>query len=459
MVNYDNGMRTIGSLLLGFSLLLGVHASARADVLVLEFDDQVHPGSAELVARSIQLAEQQHAQALIIKLRTPGGLVDSMHEIVEHILASKVPIVVYVAPSGARAASAGFVILISADIAAMAPGTNTGAAHPVAIGLDEEKSKTLFKKVENDAAAYVRSLAEKRHRNIALAEAAVRESRSYTETEALKEHLIDLVARDLNELIEKLDGWTVERLDGEKVTLHLKGEPIVYIEPTIRERVLSFLANPNIAFILGMIGLLCLYFEFNHPGAIVPAVVGGISLLLALYGFHLLPINILGVVLIILAIGLFIAEAMVQGFGVLGVGGIVSMVIGALVLVDAPDPAIRINPTVAVGVAIPMAVVIYVILHLALRSRRHKVVTGDLGIVGEIGVAETEINPEGRVFIHGEWWKAVSESRIPAGARVRVVGLDGLKLLVEAVSPTAPRRASIVDVEANRKESTREAGY
>lgn len=451
-------MRVIRTLLVALCLVLGCCVSAQAEVLVVNFDDQVQPVSAELVSRSIRLAEQKNAEALIITMRTPGGLVRSMQEMVERIFASRVPVIVYVSPSGAQAASAGFVILIAADVAAMAPGTNAGAAHPVALGLDEQKYKTLFQKAENDAAAYVRSIAEKRNRNIPLAEAAVRESRSFTETEALKDHLIDLVARDLDDLLQKLDGWKVKRLSGQEVTLHTKGQQIVRLEPTASERLLSFLANPNIALILAAIGLLCLYFEFNHPGAIIPAVVGGISLVLALYGFHLLPISITGVVLMLLGVGLFIAEAKVQGFGVLGVGGIVSLVIGALILVDTPDPALQIRPTIALAVAIPLAVVMYVILRLALRSRQQKVVTGELGIVGEVGVAQTEINPEGRVFVHGEWWTAVCESRIPSGERVRVVGVDGLRLRVEAVSPTAPRQASILDVDSNSKELKRATG-
>jgi membrane-bound serine protease (ClpP class) len=448
-------MKLVRSLIMAWTLALGWSASAKAEILLLEFRDEVQPASAELLARSIRLAEEKQAACLIVTLKTPGGLVSSMNKIVESIFASRVPVVVYVSPSGAQAASAGFVILIAGDVAAMAPGTNAGAAHPVALGLDEEKYKTLFKKAESDAAAYVRSIAEKRHRNIALAEKAVVESRSFTETEALNEHLIDFVARDLNELIQKLEGWKVKRLNGEEVTLRTQGQAIVRVEPTARERLLSFLADPNIALVLGAIGLLCLYFEFSNPGAIVPAVVGGICLVLALYGFHMLPINLTGVVLLLLGVGLFVAEAKVQGFGILGVGGIISLVIGAMILVDAPDPAIRVQPEIALAVAIPMAVAMYVILHLALKSRQQKVVTGELGLVGEVGVAETEINPEGRIFIHGEWWKAVSSSRIPPRQRVRVTGVEGLTLRVEAMNETALRQASIAHEEVRSREPKR----
>ena len=437
-------MRYIRLVLASSILTLDLTTTVRADVHLLTFDDIVHPASAQLVERAIVVAEQQQSRALIITLRTPGGLVSSMREIVERILAARVPIVVFVSPSGANAESAGFFILIAADVAAMAPGTNTGAAHPVAIGMEQDK--TLFQKAENDAAAYIRSLAEKRGRNIELAEAAVRTSRSYTETEALREKLIDLIARDVGDLVRQLDGRRVRRLTGEEVILRTKDERLVRIEPTLRERLLSFLANPNIAFVLGALGLLCLYFEFNHPGAIIPAVVGAISLVLALYGFHLLPVNLTGVVLMALALALFIAEAKIQSFGILGTGGVVAMVIGALILIDAPEEAVRIHPSIALGVAIPLAVAMIIILRLAMRAREQKVVTGDLGMVGLIGIAESDLEPEGRVFVRGELWSAIAPSRVARGERVRVVGIEGLRLRVEAAEPLEPpRRTSVVE--------------
>jgi membrane-bound serine protease (ClpP class) len=444
-------MKYVRSLIVALGVILGASAPVAADIFVMDFSDEVQPASAEFVSRALRAAEDAKAEALIITLNTPGGLATSMQEIVERILASRVPVVVYVSPSGAKAASAGFVILISADVAAMAPGTNTGAAHPVAIGLDEERNKTMFLKMENDASAYVRSIADRRGRNVELAVAAVRESKSYDVNVARQEKLIEIVAQNLDDLLKQLDGRQIRRWDGQEITLHTKGQRIVRVEPTTRERLLSFLANPNIALILGAIGLLCLYFEFNHPGAIIPAVVGGIALVLALYGFHLLPIDITGVVLIILALGLFIAEAKVQGFGILGVGGIVSMVIGAMILIDAPDPAIQIHKSVALAVAIPMAIIMIVVLRLAMRSREQKVVTGDLGMVGLVGVAETDIDPEGQIFVRGELWQAVSETRIVRRERVRVIGVDGLKLQVEAVHPTAPRQASIIEVSSENQ--------
>ncbi|MBI4468928.1 MAG: nodulation protein NfeD [Acidobacteria bacterium] len=437
-------MKWLGSFLLLLTLVVLTDAEARADVLVLDFDEAVQPASAELFARAVDNAERERAPILILRMRTPGGLASSMQSIVERIFSSKVPVVVYVAPSGANAASAGFVILLASDVAAMAPGTNTGAAHPVAAGL--EQSPTLFEKVENDATAYVRSIAEKRHRNVELAEAAVRTSHSYSDAQAREAGLIEIVARDLDELVQKLNGYKVRRLNGEEVTLQLQGQRVVHLERTIRERLLGFLANPNIALILGAIGLLCLYFEFNHPGAIAPAVAGLISLVLALYGFHLLPINLTGVVLMVVALGLFIAEAKVQGFGILGLGGVLSLVVGATILIDAPDPAIQISRAVALAVAIPMALIMVVVLRLALMARRQKVHTGETGMIGLIGFAETDLRPEGWIFVRGELWNARSDAAIRQGEKIRVIGIEGLQLRVEPItSVSSSRQASVTD--------------
>ncbi len=426
------------------ALFLVGESTAKAEILVLDFDEVVQPISAEVFGRAVNLAERRGASALIVRLSTPGGLSTSMKQVVERMLASKTPIVVYVAPSGANAASAGFVILLASDVAAMAPGTNTGAAHPVALGLEQDR--TMFEKVENDATAYVRTIAEKRHRNVEFAEAAVRASRSYSDAQALDNKLVEIVARDLDDLLAKLDGFKVRRLDGGEVVLHTRGQVTSQVGRTVRERLLSFLANPNIALILGAIGLLCLYFEFNHPGAIVPAVVGIISLVLALYGFHLLPINLTGATLIVLAIGLFIAEAKIQGFGILGVGGILSLVVGATILVDAPDPAIQINRGVALSVAIPMAVIMVVVLRLAMRARQQKVSTGETGMIGLVGLAKTDLRPEGQIFVRGELWRARSQAPVLRGERIRVVDIDGLELLVEPLTAVSPgRQASITE--------------
>lgn len=430
-------------------LLLVAIASAteaRADVLELKLDDQITPASAEVITSAITRAEHEGASALIITLNTPGGLDMSMREIIARMDSSRVPIIVYVAPSGARGASAGFVILIAADVAAMAPGTATGAAHPVMAG-GREMDKTMTEKVVNDAAAFVRSHAEKRGRDPKEAEAAIRESRSFTESEALEKHLIEIIARDEQELLSKLEGRTITRVDGSQMALHVAGEALVEIKPTIRQRLLMALADPRIAFILFALGALCVYFEFQHPGAIVPGVVGTLSVVLALYGFHMLPINLTGVVLILVAIGLFVLEAKVGGFGILGIGGIVAAVVGSLILIDVPNPELRLPLKLVLAVVIPFGVILTVMLRLAIRARRAKVTTGSSGMIGLTGRAETAIAPQGTIFVRGELWHARSRMNIAPGASVRVTGVDGLTLDVEAEKDTAvvPKEASAVE--------------
>ncbi|HVG20334.1 MAG TPA: nodulation protein NfeD, partial [Blastocatellia bacterium] len=302
------------SLLLVFIL---AQATARADVHRLKLDDQITPASAEFIASAIERAEQAGAAALIITLNTPGGLDTSMREIVSRVDASRVPVIIYVAPSGARAASAGFVILLASDLAAMAPGTATGAAHPVMMG-GGDLEKTMAEKVTNDAAAYVRSHAERRGRDPQAAESAIRESTSFTEREAIEKHLVEIIARDESDLLAQLEGRAITRLDGSQTTLRVAQERLVEVTPTLRQQLLMALADPRLAFILFALGALSVYFEFQHPGAIVPGVVGAVSVVLALYGFHMLPINLTGVLLIAVAVGLFALEAKVQGFGILG---------------------------------------------------------------------------------------------------------------------------------------------
>jgi membrane-bound serine protease (ClpP class) len=289
----------------------------------------------------------------------------------------------------------------------------------------------MAEKVVNDAAAFLRSHAEKRGRDPQVAESAIRESKSFSETEALDKHLIEIIARDEQELLAKLDGRTITRVDGSKQVMQISGEKLAEITPTIRQRLLMWLADPRIAFILFAIGALCVYFEFQHPGAIVPGVVGAISVVLALYGFHMLPINMLGVVLILVAIGLFVVEAKVGGFGVLGLGGIVAAVIGCLILIDVPNPELRLPPKLVLAVVIPFGVIFTFILRLAMKARRAKVATGTSGMIGLTGRAETAIAPEGIVFVHGELWKARSQMSIALGESVRVTGVDGLTLEVE----------------------------
>jgi membrane-bound serine protease (ClpP class) len=419
---------------------------ARADVLRLNLNDQITPASAEVITAAIVRAERESATALIITLNTPGGLDTSMREIVSRIDTSRVPVIIYVAPSGTRAASAGFVILMAADVAAMAPGTATGAAHPVmSDGRDLEK--TMAEKVVNDAAAYVRSHAERRGRDPQAAESTIRESKSFTEREALEKHLIEIIARDDADLLAQLNGRTITRFDGSRVTLAVADQPVTDIEPSLRQKLLMALTDPRVAFILFAIGALCVYFEFQHPGAIVPGVVGSVSVVLALYGFHMLPINLTGVLLMGVAVGLFVIEAKVGGFGIIGAGGIAAAVIGALILIDAPTPELRLPLSLVLAVIVPFAVILTFMLKLAMRARRMKVTTGMAGMIGLRGRAQTAIAHEGTVFVRGELWRARSPMRIAAGEGVRVTDINGLTLNVEAEKDDAiaPKKTSAVD--------------
>jgi membrane-bound serine protease (ClpP class) len=431
-------------------IALTTSASVHAEVLRLRLADQITPASAEVIYSAITQAERDQAAAIIIALNTPGGLDTSMREIVSRIAASRVPVIVYVAPSGARAASAGFVILLASDVAAMSPGTATGAAHPVMMD-GSDANKTMNEKIVNDAAAYVRSLAEKRGRSTQAAESAIRESRSFTEREALDNHLIEIIARDESDLLAQLNGRTITRFDGSKIALEIAGERVKDFTPSIRQRLLMALADPRIAFVLFAIGALCVYFEFQHPGAVVPGVVGTLSIVLALYGFHMLPINLTGVLLILVAIVLFVLEAKVQGFGILGLGGIIAAVIGSLILIDVPNPELRLPLDLVLAVVIPFGLILMLMLRLAFRARKEKVITGTAGMIGLKGRAETEIAPEGTVFVRGELWRARSQMKIAQGESIRVIGLRGLTLEVEAEKDEVfePRKASAIDEQQN----------
>jgi len=348
-----------------------------------------------------------------------------------------VPVAAYVAPSGSRAASAGFFILLSADVAAMAPGTNTGAAHPVLLGgtMDD----VMKEKVANDAAAYLRSIAGKRGRNVELAEKGVTESKSWTEDEALQGHLIDLIAPSRAELLAKLDGTTITRFDGSKQVLHLAGAQVEVYNPSFRQSFLSRILDPNVAFILLILGILGLYVEFTHPGLILPGVAGGIALVLALFAFSLLPVNWAGAALILLAIVFFVLEAKFVTHGILAAGGVLAMVLGALMLINTRLPGGSISLATALSVALPFALITVFLLRLVIRARHAKVATGISGMVGEIGRVETALEPEGKVLVHGELWDASSAQPVPRGAPVRVIALDGLKLEVEPVSAAEHR--------------------
>lgn len=412
--------------------------AALADIARIEINGAIDPITAEYVVKGIEKARTDGAHLILLRLQTPGGFGSSMEEIVAAILNSSVPVVAYVAPSGSSAASAGFFILMAADVAAMAPGTNTGAAHPLlaVAGFPVEggeAGKTLTEKITSNATAYLRSITGKRHRNVEEAEKGIVQSKSFTETEALEKHLIDFVAGSEEELLQKLQGYTVRLFSGKEIVLSPRGQPVITYAMTPRERFLATISQPNLALILGVLGLILLYVEFTHPGFVAPGVIGGICFLLAVLGFSFLPINYVGVMLILLALGLFIAEVKVQGFGVLGLGGVAAMIIGMLILIDSPDPAVQIGVATAVGAALPFAVIFMILLFALIQSFRQKVTTGSAGMIGLVGVADTDVFASGRIRVRGEYWQAYSSAPIDAGKRVRIVSIVDLKLQVEEV--------------------------
>jgi membrane-bound serine protease (ClpP class) len=407
---------------------LAVALCAGSRVVAVDVDRVVHPVTVEIVGRAIEQAQREGAQLVLIRLNTPGGLMDASRRTIEKIVASPVPVATFVTPSGGRAASAGFFLLEAGDVAAMAPGTNTGAASPVTIGV--EMDAVMRRKVESDAAASLRSLTAKRGRNSALAEKTVLEAKSFTEKEALDNNLIELIAKDDRALLEALNGREIARFDGTRVKLALDGAEIVVYEKTTRESLVSAISDPNIAFVLLILGALGLYLEFTHPGLILPGVAGGILALLGLAALSVVPINWGGVALLILAVALFVLEANFASHGILGAGGAVAMVLGALLLVEGP-PEMRIRLGTAVGVTLPFALITVFLLSLVLKARANKVVTGEAGMIGEIGVVRTALAPRGTIFVHGELWDAVSSTTLEAGSRVCVVAVEGLTLRVE----------------------------
>jgi len=413
-------------------LLLGTGFAFASGVVKIRLDDTIQPISDEYIGRAIEQARQTNADAVLIELRTPGGLVDSTRSIIEKMLASPVPVIVYVAPSGGRAASAGFFILEAADVAAMAPGTNTGAAHPVEFG-GEKMDDVMKQKLENDAAAFMRSFVGPRGRNVALAETAVRESKSWTDKEALDQHLIDYVARDQDDLFKQMAGRPIKRFDGKTVTLNLVGARVTEMPMTVKQRILDFLLDPNIAFLVLAVGALALYAEFNHPGAILPGVVGVVFILLALFALNLLPTRYAAFTLIMAAFVMFALEAKFATHGVLGVAGIALMTIGGLLLVDGPIPEMRVKLWTALSISVPLGAITVFLMSIALKARRNKVVTGKQGMIGSVGEARTDIDPEGKVFVQGELWNAHAPSRVQVGEHVVVRKIDGLELEVEKV--------------------------
>jgi membrane-bound serine protease (ClpP class) len=404
---------------------------AGAAVLRVVLNDTIHPIADEFIGRALEQAAREGDEAVLIELSTPGGLLDSTRSIVEKIMTSRVPVIVYVAPTGGRAASAGFFILESADIAAMAPGTNTGAAHPVLLG--EKMDDVMKAKMENDAAAFMRTIATRRGRNVAVAESAVRESKSFTEQEALAQKLIDVVAPTGPALLRAVDGRVLRRYDGSSVTLHVAGKPLRDARMSTRQRVLALLMDPNIAFLLFILGALAIFAELNHPGAVLPGVVGVIAILLALFALNLLPTRFAAIALILAAFALFALEAKYATHGVLGIGGVVCMIFGALFLVDGPIPEMRVRLATAIAVSVPIGLIAVFLTTLVLRARRNRVVTGSEGMIGEVGVTRTPLAPAGKVFVHGELWNAVARGEVPEGAQVRVSGVEGLRLVVEEI--------------------------
>jgi membrane-bound serine protease (ClpP class) len=406
-------------------------AAKKKVVYLIKIDAPITPVVSEYIVKSIDKASDAKAEAIIIQLNTPGGLVDSMQQIVIKMMAADVPTVVYVAPSGARAASAGVFITLAANIAAMAPTTHMGAAHPVT--MQGKMDKTMEAKVVNDLAAMARGIAEKRGRNMKWAEDAVRKSVSITENEALKNHSIDLVAADIPQLVKALNGRTVKVLIGAR-TLSTEGAEVQEIAMGFRYRLLEIISNPNIAYILMILGFYGLYFELSNPGAILPGVAGAICLVLAFYALHTLPINYAGLILIMLGIALFIAEAFITSHGVLGIGGTVSMLLGSVMLIDSSSPVLQISWAVILPAVVMSAIVFIITVTVAVRVYREKPTTGKEGMIGMQAEAKTDIGPEGQVFMRGEYWTAWSDEPIQKGERVVVTAVEGLKVKVRKKS-------------------------
>jgi membrane-bound serine protease (ClpP class) len=419
--------------------------NSSANVVELRIDGEIEPVLAEYIVRGINEANADRASLILITMNTPGGLDTSMREIIQAILASKVPVCAYVAPTGSRAASAGFFILLSADIAAMAPGTDTGAASPILAlgGQPVQIDDTLHKKIVNEATAYLRSYVTQRGRNAELAATAVTDAKAFSEKEALDGKLIDLTAANREDLLSKLNGRTITRLDGAKLQLALAQPVVTPHEMTAREKFLTRIVQPDVFFILLIVGVLGLYVEFSHPGMFAPGVIGGIALVLALFAMHMLPVNFTGLLLIIVAFVFFVLEAKFPTHGVLGVGGVIAMVLGALMLIRSPFTGMGVSLSTALGVALPFAVIIVILMRLVLRSRNWKQTTGKEELVGEEAEVTETVgagNAAGMVFVHGELWRAAAPAgvSIPKGARVRVRKVKGLTLEVEPAHAPHP---------------------
>lgn len=408
-------------------------AHAAPLVYAADVDSIIHPVSAEYMIETIDRADRSGATLVVFTLSTPGGLVDSTRNIVSRMIAAKTPIAVFVGPSGARAASAGFILTIAADISAMAPGTHIGAAHPVESG-GERRDETMAKKAAEDVAAYVRTLASNRHRNVTLAALAVTESRAFTEREAIDASppLIDLVATDMSDLLQKLDGRTITRFDGTTIVLKTTDAHIVPVTMSVRQRVLSAIAHPNIAYLLLSLGTLGLTIELWSPGAVLPGVAGGLCLLLAFFALQMLPVNYAGLLLILFGLILFALEIKVTSYGLLTIGGLASLVFGSMILMNSSSPELQLSLNVVLPVVFGFAGIAMFLVRLGVAAQRRPAVTGAAAMIGEPGQALTAIGPDtpGRVTTHGEIWRATSTEPIPEGAQVRIVDVDGLSLTV-----------------------------
>ncbi|MFK5926048.1 MAG: nodulation protein NfeD [Desulfuromusa sp.] len=412
-----------------------VRPSDTAQILIryLSIASAINPVTAAFISNQISAANQNSEPAILIQLDTPGGLDTAMREIIQAELNSVIPVIIYVAPQGARAASAGVLITLAADFAIMAPGTNIGAAHPVAIGPGNQPDSAMMEKVENDAAAYARSLAQKRGRNQDWAEQAVRESVSISAQEALELSVIDLIADNTELLLKQLDGYKYIR-DGKVLTFNGKSATLQPVEMSGRQKILNALSNPNIAYLLMMLGIIGIFFEISQPGVVLPGAIGAIAILLALFAFSSLPINYVGVLLILLAVILFILEVKVVSYGMLSIGGIVSMAFGSLMLIDSSEPYLQISWAVIAATVTVSAGFFLLATGMVIKTQRRPVISGQEGMVGEIGKAIEPIHAKGKVFIHGEYWYACSDEPVPAGVDIEIVQvLDGLKLRVKAV--------------------------
>jgi len=419
-------------LLMSLVFIMEAQTEVGPGIHVIEVEGIINPVSAKYIVNAIDQAEEENATCLILVLDTPGGLMESMRMIVKKTLSAEVPVVVYVAPSGARAASAGVFVTMAAHVAVMAPSTNIGAAHPVTLG-GKEQDKTMMEKIVNDTVAFAKSIARKRGRNDEWATKAVEKSVSITEEEALKLNVIDLVSPSLDDLIASLDGREISMDEKASLVLTTKDAPIKTISMTWRDRLLDAISHPQIAYLLLLLGMMGIYFEISNPGAILPGVVGGIAIILAFFALQVLPINYAGLALMVLGVILFIAEIKVTSYGLLSVGGIISLLMGSIMLIDNPTEYLRISWQVIVpAVAVSGGFFIFAVA-MAVRARLKKPTTGIEGLVGKIGVAETDFRPDGRVAVHGELWTAESEDKIKKGNAVEVIRVDKLKLVVRRV--------------------------